>query len=147
MLLILCMMSTACSDNANTAQSTAVDSTMTNSVESTTPSSSENMHFSSLQDYIDYLFSETDEEDFSNEVMTYRVYADQETLIYDYTYNKQYDDITGIKEKLDESYDLNIEAVQYMLSELRNNVAVENPKIKYIYRNNDGTVITEHIYE
>lgn len=144
--LVICSLFGACSGN-NIVDS-AADNTAAESVtESTNNSSLSEKRFTSLEEYVDYVFGDMDEDDFITEYMTYTVYADNEVLVYDYTYNEQYDNVDAIKENLDAAYDPENESIQYLLSDLHDNVAVGDPKIKYIYRNNDGTVITEQIYE
>lgn len=146
-ILIICIIilsfAAACSTDSDKHEGTDE----TNTDESTSQVQTPDFHFTSMEEYVDYVLSESEGNSFSAGIMTYKIYASQEYLIYDYTYNEQYDDIAEIKQKLDESYDPNNKTAQHLLASLRSYVDIDCPKIKYIYRNNDGTVITEQIYE
>lgn len=156
MILILCLLLAACSNNTNSTESTSDQSSATESATlQNSPSESAGtvnqgaeteVHFSSVEEYVKKVFGEDAGEVFTTDYMTYKVYADQNTLVYDYTYDQQYDTVDDIKKKLDESFEAESETTQYLLSELRRCVDAEDPKIKYIFRNNDGTVITEQIF-
>ena len=144
---IILALLTACSAKTSPAQSTTDQTTVTESAEQASENATEAAHFSSMDEYVRNLFGGKDEAGFSIDYMTYKVYAEQDALVYDYTYNRQYDNVAGIKATLDASYDPENETIQHLLTELRSTLDIKNPKIKYIYRNNDGTVITEQIYE
>ncbi len=144
MILMICAGLTACGKDS---QSTADEKAKAYTAADENRSATTPKHFSSLEEYVDYVFSETDDEVFLAELMTYRVYAEQDTLVYDYTYEKQYAEVDDIKKAIDGSYDPENQTVKYLLDELRSAVDLEHPKVKYIYRNNDGTIITEQIYQ
>ncbi|MBQ9680417.1 MAG: DUF4854 domain-containing protein [Ruminococcus sp.] len=145
LILAICAFLAACS--ANSALENTADPTAFQSIAPSTTETSSEKRFASLEEYVDFVFADMDKDDFTTEYMTYTIYDDKDALVYDYTYNVQYDNVEEIKEKLDASYDPENETIQYMLSELQSNVAIDSPKIKYIYRNNDGTIITEQVYE
>lgn len=139
--------STAAAEETVRAIDPTAQDSLINIVEPTSQDPSVELHFSTIEEYIDYSLGETDEDVYTTDVMTYTIYADQNMLVYDYTYIKQYDNVDEIKEKLEESFDPDNEIAQYLLSQLRKYVEVENPKIRYIFRNHNGAVITEYTYE
>ena len=78
------------------------------------------------------------------------VYAEgDDTLVYDYTYQQHFTDaqVSAAKTQLDtqlENYESTFMAV---VDELEQNVDQPNPKVKVIYRNDDGTIITSKTYQ
>ena len=146
-ILIICVLFGACSADSDTIENNTNNSSTSDSAAPTEQSSVSEIHFSSLEEYVDYVLSETDKEEFAANYMTYKIYAEQDCLVYDYTYDQQYDNISEIKSKLDAAYNPEDESVKYLLSELRRCIDIDSPKIKYIYRNHNGTVIAEYIYK
>ena len=82
--------------------------------------------------------------------MEMSVYAEGDnTLVYDYTFTKTYDenDVAELKSGLDKALEEKGSTFTSVAGTLKTYVAVENPKVKVIYRNGDNTVITERTFE
>lgn len=77
------------------------------------------------------------------------VYAEGDTLVYDYTFTQNFSEseLATVKSSLDSSLENASGTFSDVVKELKTYVNVENPKAKVIYRNSDGTEITERIYE
>ncbi len=146
MLLTLCMILGACSGNPESTEATEHTSAV-ESIEPTAQNTSDVKQYSSMEEYVDAVLIDADRDAFTTSYMTYEIYADGDSMVYDYTYITQYENVDEIKESIDNSYNPDDETIQTLLSDLQLHVAVDNPKIKYIFRNNDGSIITEQIYE
>lgn len=82
--------------------------------------------------------------------MQMSVYAEgDDTLVYDYSFTKTYDenDVAELKSGLDKALEEKGSTFTSVAGTLKTYVAVENPKVKVIYRNGDNAVITEKTFE
>lgn len=84
-----------------------------------------------------------------DEVISFTYYAEDNTLFYNYNYNKVYDekDLEIMKKSHANLLDENDESNKKVLSALRENTEVENPKLVVTYYNGNGEVIATRIYE
>lgn len=139
LILNIFIMFSACTDHKTSQENNSEESLSTEDDETVRQPDSTVIRFSSIKEYIDDVLSKTDEDAFRTDFLTNTVYVEQDTVVYDYTYIEQYDNIAEIKQIIDDSYDPENETAKHLLSEIKRYVDVENPKIKYIYRNNDGT--------
>lgn len=152
LIALLCAGFTACgsdsdsettaSDNPSTADTVADEKATSDSVSANEP------QYADIDAYLqaEYDESATEAED---SPITMDVYAEDDTLVYDYTYKKTYseEEIEQIKSSLNSQLDENSYAFESLANDLDSKVAVENPKIKIVYHNGDGTVITERTFE
>ena len=109
--------------------------------------------FASVEDYLnnpqvqDSINSQINNNSYSS--ITMNVYAEGDTLVYDYTFTQAFteSELATVKSSLDSSLESASGTFSDVVKELKTYVNVENPKAKVIYRNSDGTEITERIYE
>lgn len=83
-----------------------------------------------------------------NSIIKMNAYAEEDTLVYEYTYLIHIDEenVASTKDKIDQSLDESSAAFEQIIAELQENVDIENPKVRMIYLNDDGTMITERIF-
>lgn len=145
-IILLCIGFSACSDDANGEPSS--DVATPDQQETEAPAKP----YASLEEYLEAPEVQAeinDAIDSSGDSMTMAVYVDGDTLVYEYTFTQTYDEeqTETLKSKLDAGLEENASTYEEYVSLLKADVDVENPKIKVVYRNGDGTVITERIYE
>ncbi len=145
--------STADTDDSSTAD-TNTDSSATKeeTTQSLTSSASGTKVFSSIQD----LFSNEDFQKALNsqphetDDLTYKIYLDGNTIVYEYTYKEQIDNSTVsiVKQTLENTF--NQEYIKSMCSQfiqiVGNNVDTDSLTFRFIFNNADGTKITEVEY-
>lgn len=84
----------------------------------------------------------------SSGTMDIDVKADGNTMVYDYTYRTKIEDsdLPGVKQTIDSSLD-STESTFVGLADTLQNQIEEDIKVKIVYRNADGEVITERTFE
>ncbi len=105
--------------------------------------------FKDIQEYIDAQKDQIDAAIKQQEGlgMTMEVKADGDTLVYRYVYATEMpinDETTAYFDGKLEETKSQFEAV---IDEMKELIDVENPKVKLLYENPDGSVVYEHTYE
>ena len=82
------------------------------------------------------------------DVLTFDYHAEGDTLVYDYTYTKQYDDtaVATLRPALESSLEKNIDSFNQVVDVIKKNVNVSNPKLVINYHNNDGSIIATRTF-
>ena len=84
-------------------------------------------------------------------VVKMAVYAQDDTLVYEDTYVDHFadDQVAAMKERIDSALSDSTSTEVYgdVVEELRQYVNTENPKVKVSYLNDDGSLITEKVFE
>ena len=105
--------------------------------------------FKDIQEYLDAQKDQIDAAIKQQEGlgMTMEVKADGDTLVYRYVYADEMpinDETTAyFDQKLEETK----EQFTEVIDEMKELIDVENPKVKLLYENPDGSVVYEHTYE
>lgn len=105
--------------------------------------------FKDIQEYLDAQKDQIDAAIKQQEGlgMTMEVKADGDTLVYRYVYADEMpinDETTAyFDQKLEETK----EQFTAVIDEMKELIDVENPKVKLLYENPDGSVVYEHTYE
>lgn len=79
--------------------------------------------------------------------LTMEVKADGDTLVYRYVYATQMEVTDEVTNYFDTQMEQNKSQFDAVIDEMKELIDVENPKVKLLYENPDGTVIYEHTYE
>lgn len=89
------------------------------------------------------------EAQYNNGFMSSRIYADGDTLVYQYQYTVELtqDQIDQLKVGLEEGVLSNVEAFKGDLESVRENVNVDNPKLYIVYLAADDSVIYSYVIE
>ncbi len=83
------------------------------------------------------------------DTMTIKVYAEGSSMVYDYMFTETYDAATVavMKTSLDTSLDTGAETYETTASVIQEQVEEEDVSVTIIYRNGDGSVITQKTFE
>lgn len=155
---------TATKDSAVSSAASSADDTAETVAEATRPAVSSDTSsaaggntatkmFASVEDYLNNeQVQESIQKQLDNSTdssIKMDVYAEGDTLVYDYTFTQNFSEseLATVKSSLDSSLENTSGTFSDVVKELKTYVNVENPKAKVIYRNSDGTEITERIYE
>lgn len=143
---------TASSGAQSTVESKADATESAASSAASSASSAASAKLASVQEYLDTPEVQAEINDTIKEAgdtIKIKVYAEGDTLVYDYQFTDHFDDssLASVKESLDNSLEEKKESFIKVVTTLKTNVDVANPKVKVIYRNDDGNVITERTYE
>ena len=159
LIALVCIGLVACSSKSknpdpasDTASSAASKSEATQA--SAASSKSSDKAFATVKEYLDTpevqsQINSTIEENKTDD-LEMSVYAEgDDTLVYDYTYTKTYDEngVAELKSGLDTALEEKSSTFTSIAGTLKTYVDVENPKVKVIYRNGDHTIITEKTFE
>lgn len=157
LVALLCVGLAACSskpNNENPASNAVASSSQSDDATEAPAVSSQSSGkpYASVEDYLNTpeVQSEVNSAIEANDSgLNLEVYADGDTLVYDYTFTETFDDDTldVVKDSLDTALEEKASSFESVVTVLKSNVDVENPKVKVVYRNSDGTVITEKTYE
>lgn len=84
----------------------------------------------------------------SDASVTMDVFAEENTVVYAYTYQTHVDDeaLESAKSSLDTSLTENASTFYAVIDELEKYVDVDSPAVRITYLNDDGTVITEKVF-
>lgn len=153
LITLLCFGSAACSSGSeseteasgNTA--TADTSAPTEAEAPGSDTGSSEKQYAGIEEYLQAEYVPATESEDSP--ITVDIYAEDDTLVYDYTYRQTYseDQVETIKTNLDAQFEQNSAAYESIAADLETKINVDNPKVKLIYRNGDNTVITERTFE
>ena len=140
--------------NESSSQSSSSQSSSSRSSSSRSSSSSRQKPYATVKEYLDTpkVQSQINSTIESNETddMQISAYAEgDDTLVYDYTFTKTYDenDVAKLKSGLDKALEEKASDFTSVVTTLKTYVDVENPKVKVVYRNGDNAVITERTFE
>lgn len=146
--LVFCVSLAACGENSSDNAATK------DSAETAAATDAPVKPFASVEDYLNdpqvqERINEQSEGDES--VVKMAVYAQDDTMVYEYTYVDHFadDQITVIKERIDSALSDSTSTDVYgdVVDELRRYVDTENPRVKVVYCNDDGSVIAEKVFE
>ncbi|MBQ3330211.1 MAG: DUF4854 domain-containing protein [Ruminococcus sp.] len=147
--LLFCVSLAACGEK-NSENSATKDSA--DSAAATVAPTASAKRFVSIDDYlndpgIQQRIKESTEG--GESVVKTEVYAEDNTLVYEYTYVEHYseENVAVMKEKIDSALSDSAEVFTGVAEELRQYVDTENPRVKVVYCNDDGSVITEKVFE
>lgn len=141
---LFCLSLAACGNNDN---GSTPDSA------SAAQDSSENVkRYASIDDYLndpEVQKSIDSQKKDSGSAVKMDVIAQGDTLVYQYTYAEHIDDntVASVKQALEASLEDNAAAFTQVISELQKYVDLANPKVKIVYCNDDGSVITEKVFD
>lgn len=81
--------------------------------------------------------------------LNFEYHAEDDKLIYDYTYTEQYGEaaLVSIKPTLEASFEEEADSFNQVVDVLKKTVKTASPKLVINYRNGDGTVIATHTFE
>ena len=81
--------------------------------------------------------------------VTFDYHAEDDKLVYDYTYTEQYSEaaLVSIRPTLEASFDEEADSFNQVVDVLKKTVKTASPKLVINYRNGDGTVIATHTFE
>ena len=159
--LLLCISFVGCSvtkvdngkataDQSTTANETAAAATQNE--KETSAADKGGKAYATIEDYIndpEVKASIDSAKEAAGDVLTFDYHAEDNKLIYDYSYNNHFDDesVEILKGTLEESLETNSEYYSSVVDVLVRNVNVENPQIVINYRNDDGTIIATRTYD
>ena len=141
--------------NSEVSDSSVVIEEDTTLVEETTEEVTEDSsdkEFADIQEYIDYPVNyealDSVKESFAD-TLDFEFYAEDDTLVYEYTYIDQIADgaVDTVKESLDENLESLSSTYKITIRDLVSRVDVEDPKLCIKYVNADGTLITEKTFD
>ena len=156
LVVLVCISVAGCSLFGGDKKSATPDSDTSSASSSSTKSSVSSISsvskYGSIADYLEdeevkAAINSALDEDYSNIFSDMKVYAEDNTLVYDYTFVETYDDdaAASMKESIDGKSDDDF-GFASVIDTLRTHVDVENPQIKVIYRNGDGSIITSRVF-
>lgn len=104
--------------------------------------------FSDVQEYLDAQQDEFDEiiESLDGLGMSMKVFADDNILVYEYIYESEILAIKEAKKHFDKYMTSQEETLLSLIEEMEEYIDVENPKVKFIYKNPDGTIVYEYTF-
>ena len=158
LIMLLCVGLATCNNNSSsTNNSVKQDGGQNNDSgknDQSVYSNSSNETYATVKEYLDTpevqsQINSTIEENKTDD-LEMSVYAEgDDTLVYDYTYTKTYDEngVAELKSGLDTALEEKSSTFTSIAGTLKTYVDVENPKVKVIYRNGDHTIITEKTFE
>ncbi len=136
-IILLCLSFAACGDTTTEVEVTA---TPTDKAETATPEPIEESM--TLESYIDSIKSEFDEmaASFQEQGLTFRVEAEENSLVYIYQYLQDFEDLDALKPALEQSLDSMSSTFTSALAQVKAVVpSTESIIIKYLAK--DGTLI------
>ena len=160
--LILCFAVAGCSvtkkDNDATVstadEAKATDDTSVSKPVASEPVATDNAAkiYASIDEYIsDPAVSKSldSAKDSFGDKLNFDYHAEDDKLIYDYTYTEQYSEaaLVSIRPTLEASFDEEADSFNQVVDVLKKTVKTASPKLVINYRNGDGTVIATHTFE
>lgn len=156
LVLVLCFAVAGCSvskkDN-DAAVSTADESKATDDSVTSAPASSGkgNKQYASIDEYIgdpEVSKSLDSAKDSFGDKLTFAYHAEDNQLVYDYTYTEYYNDgaLATIRPAIESSLDNNTDSFNQVVDVLKKTVNVADPKLVVNYHNNDGSIIATRTF-
>lgn len=156
--VLFCLSFAACGKSNDTAtkDSATNDSATIEGTVSVLPEPSESgesvKKFESVEDYLNdpqvkaNIDAQTEQE---SDVVKLNVFAQGDSLVYEYTYltHIEGEKLDAAKKAIEDSFEDSSAVFDQAVEELKKYVAMENPKVKMIYRNDDESVIFEKVFE
>ena len=133
---------------------TAVSKASDNAVSSASADGDTNAkRYATVEDYLsdpqvqESLKAQTESSEESS--VTTEVVAENDTMVFEYTYKVHVGDekLPSAKQTLDTSLEENRSTFEKVIGELKTYVDTPSPKVKIVYYNDDGSVITERTFE
>lgn len=153
LISMVCFGLAACSSAKKQEEASSAADPNAPAVETAPPATADpSGKYATLQDYVGTPQVQKDINkglDKSDSKLNMSVYAEGDVLVYDYQYTQHVaqDALPAAGETLNKALEEQASDFTNVLTEVRNHVNVENPSVKVIYRNDDGTVITEKSFQ
>lgn len=149
LIALICVALAACGSNNATPDSATPDSESATTVMATVAPEDT---FASVSDYLkdpDVSKKIKEGTEDADSTVSMDVYADGDTLVYEYMYQDHIadDQLATVKENLDSALDANVDTYQNVINELKMYVRIDNPKVKVVFLNDDETEITSKTFE
>ena len=150
LIAMLCLCVTACGESGSDSGATEANQTETQA-QTAAPTTADGK-FASVADYLSEpsmaaLVAEA-ETSFSNDTISARIYADGDTMVYEFKYLVKLtdDQINQMKGQLEEGLNYDADSFLSDLESLKQHVSVDEPKLFVVYLASDGYEIASKLY-